>query len=684
MKYRNFMEIFTKIPWVAAVATRFAPLLALTLMLGAAEQGPAPSQVLAPAADRPAEVTLGSAGFLPSAEHPIGYRGDGSGCYPGATDPCLVWYEHGASPGPDTNLLWKTDLGGYTQSHPIVVGNRLITLEEPNRIVCLDAGNGKLLWRKECDNLALFPAAAQARAHDLTRTVADADFHAIELVWEYSWLTGSWVYPIPGSRQHHGPIEGSATRISEIEREWTERGFGGTPKDPPTSGHGWIAYTHDTPKYTELVAVLADLQVDYGICLPLMNTGTQMQQHGQTQGTPTSDGACVYAVFATGLVVCLDLDGRTRWMKWFPHCLDRARLILASKTAGGCYMRLGFTGPSPLLVDDMLIVVQGYVIRGLKKSTGEQIWEVPYGNGAEADDGRTAYRAPVVATLANGSKVLVCPQGYIIRPGDGKVLCADKPMDMFNVPFGNVHCYVMGLVAYGDICYFTWACGPGAVRIVSDGPDRAKATLLWLGRIPGVIPGTLETDNVPRGSLATETFIENAPAYDPDRKRIYVSTHLWSSVWSFDAISGRLLTGIDFDKENWPASFAARGRSYCTGSNEMTDPTIVGRKYLYVPRDLGGCIVVDADDIHHVLAANCAMTQLHRDLATWTKPWSEIRSEIFGRWLYAGTELGGNGNEGHRTPGDPFVQGHRVYVRTIEGMTCFSSDAGVSMHAAGN
>ena len=65
---------------------------------------------------------LGSAEFQPSPQHPIGYRGDGTGCYPGATHPCLSWAMHGILPTPpDRNIRWTTALHGYTLSHPIVV-----------------------------------------------------------------------------------------------------------------------------------------------------------------------------------------------------------------------------------------------------------------------------------------------------------------------------------------------------------------------------------------------------------------------------------------------------------------------------------------------------------------------------------------------------------------------------------
>src|SRR5689334_8660423 len=40
---------------------------------------------------------LGAPDFIPSAEHPVGWRGDGTGRYPGATPP-LEWYRRIKNP----------------------------------------------------------------------------------------------------------------------------------------------------------------------------------------------------------------------------------------------------------------------------------------------------------------------------------------------------------------------------------------------------------------------------------------------------------------------------------------------------------------------------------------------------------------------------------------------------------
>ena len=94
-----------------------------------------------------AEPPLGSADFAPSPERPFGWRGDGSGRFLGAT-PATAW-------SVTKNVRWKTVVGsGY--SSPILTEKLAIVTSEPNRLICLDRGDGKVRWKLEIkpDNLA--------------------------------------------------------------------------------------------------------------------------------------------------------------------------------------------------------------------------------------------------------------------------------------------------------------------------------------------------------------------------------------------------------------------------------------------------------------------------------------------------------------------------------------------------
>ena len=105
---------------------------------------------------------LGHPDFYPSPERPVGFRGDGNGAYPGAT-PVTEWTEGTPRkvkmPGgwqeywdladrKSKNIVWRTSIVGFGNSHPIVVGDRVITTSDPFWLVCLDAHTGQVLWKR--------------------------------------------------------------------------------------------------------------------------------------------------------------------------------------------------------------------------------------------------------------------------------------------------------------------------------------------------------------------------------------------------------------------------------------------------------------------------------------------------------------------------------------------------------
>jgi hypothetical protein len=115
----------------ALPAGLLAGLLAVGLRLDAAEPPP-----------------YGAADFVPTPQRPIGFRGDGTGRFPGAMPPLEFSQKDGK------NVLWSVKMPNWGQSSPIVVGRRVITMAEPDTTLCVDADTGKVLWQ---DALDLFP-----------------------------------------------------------------------------------------------------------------------------------------------------------------------------------------------------------------------------------------------------------------------------------------------------------------------------------------------------------------------------------------------------------------------------------------------------------------------------------------------------------------------------------------------
>jgi outer membrane protein assembly factor BamB len=84
-----------------------------------------------------------------------GWRGDGSGQYPSA-NPVTKWTDR-------ESVLWTAEVG-KGHSSPIVVGQRVLIMSEPDLLVCLDAETGRELWRKAHKLADISPEAAMKGA----------------------------------------------------------------------------------------------------------------------------------------------------------------------------------------------------------------------------------------------------------------------------------------------------------------------------------------------------------------------------------------------------------------------------------------------------------------------------------------------------------------------------------------
>ena len=111
---------------------------------------------------RAAEALLGSADYRPTPERPFGFRGDGTGRFPGAT-PVTEWSEKEAR-----NIRWSAAVGS-SFSAPILLDKAIVVTAEPNIVLCLNRADGSLLWK-----IAITPAVI---TNEIFRAAA-ADYEA--------------------------------------------------------------------------------------------------------------------------------------------------------------------------------------------------------------------------------------------------------------------------------------------------------------------------------------------------------------------------------------------------------------------------------------------------------------------------------------------------------------------------
>ncbi|MEI7834098.1 MAG: PQQ-binding-like beta-propeller repeat protein, partial [bacterium] len=294
---------------------------------------------------------MGQANFAPSSKSPIGWRGDGSGRFPGAT-PVTDW-----NLKTQKNVIWQTKLPFFSCSGPIVVGDKVFTTGEPDLLICLDAKTGKELWRR---HNALFMEKIEEKERERLYQVCE-DLLEIGEKWmrnpgEHEGKPNGdvgdpcnmlWV-PTSDSRKLHleSSVKLAATKLGldldKIRAMFMEVGSG--PKGAPTK----------LPKGKGLL------------------NSRCYSWTGNMPATPASDGKVVITRVASengwGYLVCYDLDGNRLWS-----------------------VETGLTGPwncpydSPLIIDGKVISLaknpadksKGVNFVAYDLASGKTLWSKP-------------------------------------------------------------------------------------------------------------------------------------------------------------------------------------------------------------------------------------------------------------------------------------------------------------------
>jgi outer membrane protein assembly factor BamB len=204
---------------------------------------------------------LGSPSFMPTPERPIGWRGDGTGRYPGATPPTAWSRSRG---GGGQGILYAAPLPDWGVSSPIIVGERIFLTCEPDDLVCLDKKTGKTLWIRS--NPAFEGLSEEERKAD------------------------------PAIAEQLVPLSAPLAKLNLAAAEVLAAGGNAARLGPK----------HDLQKK------IHDLQQTIDKKLFGYNWGQAV--FGFAGCTPTSDGKRVYAFFTNGSSACYDLDGTRKWI----------------------------------------------------------------------------------------------------------------------------------------------------------------------------------------------------------------------------------------------------------------------------------------------------------------------------------------------------------------------------------
>jgi len=415
---------------------------------------------------------LGHRDFYPSPQRPVGFRGDGSACYPGATPVIEFWdgtpaeverplmKESFGKPidnrgrttakvwdvtdGKSKNIVWKTPLPGWSLAEPTVVGDRVFAVGEPDWLTCLDARTGKVLWQKR-----VLPLRLDGRSHEEAERLQEIIDLAV-VFWILKGQAGASMF----LRLPPGQCAPIAAKLVERLPAWrkTVESADQDPKLLEAFDKGAAAIAARAKPNAEwdiadmkevaegLRAFVKAVENKYKVPVASEWYGNV----GNATSTPASDGERVYVAYGQGQVAAYDLNGNMCWGVRFKEWEHGKR---------------GMINLGPRLCEGVVIVKSpSGKRRGLEAKTGRILWEH---DPAKKD----YYHVCQVVSLkgANGTSVRA-----VVHPGDLTVRRATDDRILGQIP----------LIASGK--------DAGEEGGGSGGHVLTRGDLVWRGKFPNV------------------------------------------------------------------------------------------------------------------------------------------------------------------------------------------------------
>lgn len=437
------------------------------------------------------EPEFGSKDFYPSPDRPIGYRGDGNGYFPGAT---VVAEWHEGTPEKKTrqytdkrgrhrdgeywafadakskNIVWKTEMPSWVNGQPIVVGDKVFTYGEPDRLICVDARTGKVLWTRIVNPWANTPrgqtAADTARSMYLAKMAMDK---FIQLQFHFGtcgrYLSKETYLPMLEVflKEELPRIVGRLKEL-DAQTDWDAV----AKKDIALLEDYRANFTSEWKPCWKLEKKVTNLtkKIEHrvkqisGMDVPMNHPWGNMV--GWNMSTPISDGKSVYVQMGQGQTACFDMEGKLLWQRFFEQGKVSTHHVL-----------------SPLLADGVLVDMHGSsTLRGLDAKTGETLWEASTSKADKSKRGGYYVASHKIMTIG-GTKYVVTSQCNIIRAKDGKVVGDYDygPAYGGGAPIAGTNGIIIKC-ANGD----GWGEPFKAFRLKPGGDGLVKATKLWEGK----------------------------------------------------------------------------------------------------------------------------------------------------------------------------------------------------------
>lgn len=350
--------------------------------------------VLGASALMAAEVPYGHPNFVPTPDRPIGWRGDYTGVYPGAT-PVLNW-----DTDKGTNVRWKLRMPGTSNAEPIIVGDLVITTAEPHYLIAVELKTGKVRWQTVVNPMEFIAGTtAEVQAKYLKALPV---FTRIEEIRIKHHISSNRAIPESALDDLKEGWRLLVKQLAELDALALDGAPTNLPPIPSAAEIDALTVSASDSKhafnrpYRERTMWFPK---KYGF--PLIDVWPAWG--GWTLPTPASDGKNIYVQFGQGQLGAYDVaTGKKVWGRY----TGPLRKLNSSN--------MRFT--APMLVRDRLITHFADMINAVSTVDGSILWQTPYMVGSYNMGG------PHLLKPDGKTEVLVTAEGPVVRFSDGKEL----------------------------------------------------------------------------------------------------------------------------------------------------------------------------------------------------------------------------------------------------------------------
>jgi outer membrane protein assembly factor BamB len=313
-----------------------------------------PSELMA------AGIALGSSEFKASPERPVGWRGDGTGRFPGAIPP-TKWSRTDRDGKPQSsNILWMLPVPAGA-SAPIVVGDKLFFGFDPYGLMAVSKLDGHVLWY---------------RTHHFYEVLSEKERRSIE---------DKAKTPYAKMSEHLD---------AEIRRMSAAISPAGWSSEKRFMTQPWSQQLGESQK--QLDSVVAEVDK--------LKYRSARNYWEWASATPVSDGKYVFMYFSHRVAVCYDLEGRRQWATVEPG------EDLKGASEHGRHS-------SPVLAGDKFIAQYGNEVIAFDRKSGKLCWRktlekpLPWAPSCYSS---------LVTAVAGGQLYVVTSRGEGFRAIDGE------------------------------------------------------------------------------------------------------------------------------------------------------------------------------------------------------------------------------------------------------------------------